>query len=207
MLDIADILASKSVPEPNSGCWLWIGTVGRGGYGMQRVGGRTRMATHLSLELVGRSVPKGRFACHHCDVPACINPDHLFIGTQLDNIHDCMAKGRKTDPPRTKKGTRSDHKFCRAGHPRTTNNLYRRDDGYLGCLICKRAKLERRLAAEKRQRAVEISLRPKRVFACGPDHKTGANLYVSPRGKVECRACNRMATQRYLSSLRGRVAA
>ena len=205
MLDIADILAAKSVPEPNSGCWLWIGSVGRGGYGMQRVGGRTRMATHLSLELVGRLVPWVRFACHRCDVPACINPDHLFIGTQLDNIHDCMAKGRKTDPPRTKKGTRSDHKFCSAGHPRTPDNLYRRHDGHTGCLTCRRANRLRRAVTEKKQRAVEISQRPPRVYRCGPDHKKGANLYVAPSGKKECRACSRISTAAYLK--RGRVAA
>lgn len=202
-----DLIAQRSIPEPNTGCWLWTGALSPQGYGKLQIGGRHRMATHISLEAVGRPVPKGMHACHHCDVPACVNPDHLFIGTPLDNIRDCIMKGRNSPPPRTKKGTRSNALVCYGGHPRTADNLYIRDDGYKGCRICRRANELRKLAKQKKQRASEIALRPPGTYACGPDHKKGRNLYISPKGKHECRACGVLAAQRYKAKLRGRIAA
>lgn len=84
------------VPEPNSGCWLWDGATNKYGYGVVKRGGSrgTMPATHASLMLSGRPVPAGLFACHHCDNPPCVNPDHLFVGTHQDNTRDMMAKGR-----------------------------------------------------------------------------------------------------------------
>ena len=52
------------------------------------------MASHVALELADRPVPAGMFACHSCDTPACVEERHLFHGTQLDNVHDALAKGR-----------------------------------------------------------------------------------------------------------------
>lgn len=86
----------KWIPEPNSGCFLWFGATNRSGYGNIGIGkSRTRLATHVSLELAGRPVPPGMFACHHCDNPSCVNPDHLFIGTHLENAKDMCRKGRQ----------------------------------------------------------------------------------------------------------------
>jgi hypothetical protein len=81
-------------PEPNTGCWLWDGANDRKGYGQLRVAGRNRVATHISLELIGLKVPVGRMALHTCDMPPCVNPDHLFIGTARRNTADMTAKGR-----------------------------------------------------------------------------------------------------------------
>lgn len=89
----------KYIPEPNSGCWLWIGAVDRKGYGQLRYGGRNRVATHISLFLVNRVLPLGMFALHRCDVSGCVNPDHLFHGTAKENTNDMYRKGRASPPP------------------------------------------------------------------------------------------------------------
>lgn len=81
-------------PEPNSGCWLWTGAARPKGYGMISVDRRMRSATHISLKIHGIEVPTGKYALHSCDNPWCVNPGHLFVGTQKDNIADCICKGR-----------------------------------------------------------------------------------------------------------------
>lgn len=87
------------MPEPNSGCWLWDGNNTVRDYGRFQYCGRAIMATHMSLMLAGRPVPKGMLACHHCDNPACVNPEHLFVGTYRDNMRDAAHQGRLKPPP------------------------------------------------------------------------------------------------------------
>src|SRR5438105_2492420 len=89
---------SKWTPEPNSGCWLWLGAVSGGawgGYGIIRIGGRNRQAHRISWELFKGEIPLGMQVCHTCDTPGCVNPNHLFVGTQSDNQKDCNSKGRR----------------------------------------------------------------------------------------------------------------
>lgn len=75
-------------------CWVWLGhTVD--GYGRMVVDGVARGAHRIALALhLGRELQDGMDACHHCDYPPCVNPAHLFEGTQLENIADRDAKGR-----------------------------------------------------------------------------------------------------------------
>ncbi len=88
------------IPEPNSGCWLWTGALGNNGYGRIGVGFKnegtrgTGQAHRVSYETFVGVVPGGMDVCHRCDVRSCVNPDHLFIGTRLDNVHDMMRKKR-----------------------------------------------------------------------------------------------------------------
>lgn len=78
-------------------CWLWTGCKDRNGYGLIGKGGRNGgcfFAHRLSWELHNGPIPDNLYVCHHCDIPLCCRPDHLFLGSQLDNIRDCSRKGR-----------------------------------------------------------------------------------------------------------------
>ena len=93
--DVLERFESKYIPEPNSGCWLWEASVAQsGGYGYLNVGGTCARAHVLSYEHFVGPVPEGYFVCHTCDVPSCVNPNHLFVGTVYDNNRDCYNKGR-----------------------------------------------------------------------------------------------------------------
>jgi hypothetical protein len=72
-------------------CWLWIGGTRYGQFTFQ---GRNVLAHRFSYTVSVGPIPKGLQICHRCDNGICVRPDHLFIGTQLDNRRDCVAKGR-----------------------------------------------------------------------------------------------------------------
>ncbi len=87
-------LEDMYIPEPNSGCWLWLGSVTQSGYGNAWTNGKNMRAHRLSWMIHNGDIPKEMCVLHRCDTPACINPGHLFLGTQLENIKDRDAKGR-----------------------------------------------------------------------------------------------------------------
>lgn len=75
-------------------CWLWTGHRNNDGYGSLRRGDKMIKVHRLSWELHFGTIPDGTEVCHHCDNPACVRPDHLFLGTHLDNMVDRDSKGR-----------------------------------------------------------------------------------------------------------------
>lgn len=92
---LAQRLEKHSIPEPNSGCFLWLASVNEWGYGTLRWHGATRRAHRLMWELQNGPITDGRQVLHKCDNPACINPKHLRIGTNADNVADKVSKGRQ----------------------------------------------------------------------------------------------------------------
>lgn len=75
-------------------CWPWMGGTSGNGYGKLKLGKRTFGPHVLARWLATDEWPGGRFTCHRCDNKPCCNPDHLFLGTALDNMRDMIAKGR-----------------------------------------------------------------------------------------------------------------
>lgn len=86
---------SKVAKDAVTGCWIWKAFTYPSGYGCFCLGRRSGRAHRAAWELFRGPIPQGLFVCHHCDVPACVNPDHLFLGRDRDNVADRDAKGRQ----------------------------------------------------------------------------------------------------------------
>lgn len=88
------------VPVTESGCWLWTTSLDSYGYGnfYSYKYKKNIRASRYSLELYKNEVAGNLFALHKCDIPACVNPDHLYIGTQVDNMQDRIKRNRVQMP-------------------------------------------------------------------------------------------------------------
>lgn len=78
-----------------NGCWIWQKCIGKNGYGNLRHRKKTYTLHRLSYSLIVGEIPKNMHVLHKCDVRSCCNPDHLFLGTNLDNIRDSVNKNRR----------------------------------------------------------------------------------------------------------------
>lgn len=112
-------------------CWLWTGAVAGFGYGVCGSRGRRARAHRVAYTLEVGPIPPGMQVLHRCDTPRCVRPDHLFLGTQLDNMRDMHAKGRD-------RNQNTDKVVCKHGHPLTPENVYVYRDGHRGCRPCLR---------------------------------------------------------------------
>lgn len=88
---------SRTHTAASDECWLWNGRPNASGYGRISLGGKAggyQLAHRVAYAIAHGSIPEGAVICHECDTPACVNPAHLFPGTQRDNIRDASRKGR-----------------------------------------------------------------------------------------------------------------
>lgn len=95
--------------DPVTGCWLWTKARGKKGYGQIWVDGKTARVSRVAFVVFKGAIPDGLDVLHSCDNPPCFNPEHLFAGTQSENVKDSVRKGRWGSKPQP---------FCKRGHRR-----------------------------------------------------------------------------------------
>ncbi len=106
---------------PFSGCWIWLGPIAGNGHGVTRnEKGRVTGAHRLFFERTNGKLSAAVNVLHKCDVKTCVNPEHLYAGTQVENVKDTVRRGQHFWAKQT---------TCLKGHPLSGDNLYLRPDG------------------------------------------------------------------------------
>lgn len=99
-------LLHVNIPDDPNGCWEWTGSKNSSGYGQLGIDGKLYLVHRISYALFVGMIPDDMLVCHVCDDPKCVNPDHLFLGTYKDNMHDMISKHRE-DHSKSAKGERN----------------------------------------------------------------------------------------------------
>lgn len=143
MGSVEDRFMAKVSPEPNSGCWLWMGCDAGEGYGKFFYNGRARKAHRAAYELLVGEIPPGLQIDHLCRNPSCVNPDHLEPVTQREN----MARGVAWERAKAA-AARITH--CPQGHAYAGGNLRIAKTGHRLCRACHRERELARYYSNKR---------------------------------------------------------
>src|SRR5687768_2203335 len=116
--------------KTGDGCWPWQGGCRGKGYGQCFFRGKPHAAHRVSWMLANGDIPNGLYVLHKCDNPPCVNPGHLFLGTQSENMIDCARKGRVATIGKAR-FTR-----CPRGHSFDEANTIFTPNGWRRCRIC-----------------------------------------------------------------------
>lgn len=88
-----NVIEERSYPD-KSGCWIWKSTINKDGYGSIKIKQKTYIAHRLSFEIYKGEIKENNCVCHSCDNTKCVNPEHLWQGSNRENIYDCLKKNR-----------------------------------------------------------------------------------------------------------------
>jgi len=180
----------RYIPEPMSGCWLWLGSVNGKGYGRLYSNGKLVLAHRFSYELHVGPIPTGLVMDHLCRNSYCVNPAHLEPVTQRENV----LRGESL----VAKKARQTH--CKAGHEFTKGNLSTFEKSGRACLKCKRARDKRLRMAQGKSLGVANS---KKTHCMNGHELSGENLHVLPSGSRRCRTCARQKALAYYHARKG----
>lgn len=161
--------------DKTDGCWLWRGCRDQRGYGQLTVHRKKWKAHRFSFALAHGEIPEGAWVLHACDVPACVNPDHLFLGDAVANVRDSTPPGSRS------RSCRAPWRACR-GHAFTAANIYYWH-GHRHCRACDRERAR-----------VQRIVRPRQL----PTHCRQCGRPMSPQNtssNKRCVACLREAAE------------
>ena len=133
---------SKVNIKESNDCWEWQAGKHRQGYGVFKFDNKIQLAHRISWLLAHTEIPQGMVVMHKCDNPGCVNPDHLCLGTQKDNIHDMRTKGRGNNQKKT---------HCPQGHEYSVSNTsYNKKNGR----VCKKCNVEKVTRCNNKKKAM-----------------------------------------------------
>lgn len=133
LVNLPEFIRKHIHVDPPSGCWYWTGSKFSTGYALICKDGKLWKGHRFVWTITCGPIPPGLKCLHRCDHPACVNPAHLFLGTDGDNQRDKAAKGRHWQQKKT---------ACPKGHAYTPENTHRSKLGHRRCKTCMRAGLD-----------------------------------------------------------------
>lgn len=152
-MDIRARFFDKTIPEPNTGCWLWLGPLNELGYGRASLMGKRRLAHRASYEMTKGPIPAGLEIDHICRVRCCVNPDHLEPVTSRENS---LRAIRRLALAGLLPGAATDT-HCMYGHELRSAGQYSAPHRGVGCMQCARLSRQRHYHSIARTSAERVA--------------------------------------------------
>lgn len=115
---------SRIVVSMQTDCWHWVGATSHAGYGEVKINGKRDLAHRVAYQAINGPIPRGLMVRHSCDRPTCVNPVHLQVGTQAENMQDMVSRGRQS------KGHHRPYAKLTDGDVRAIRNLLKQGKGH-----------------------------------------------------------------------------